>query len=85
MVNNTSKFNKHFLKNYDENSDTGYNIESDVKYPKRIYDVHNDLPFLRERMQIKKCSKLVCILNNKNNYVVYIKTLKHGLKLMDEY
>ena len=43
------------------------------------------MPFLPERMKINKCSKLVCNLYDKKNYVVYIKLLKqalmHGLKL----
>ena len=36
-------------------------------------------------MKINKCSKLVCNLNDKRNYVVHIRALKqalmHGLKL----
>ena len=41
--------------------------------------------FLPEGMKINKCSKLVCNLNNKENYSVHILALKqalnHGLKL----
>ena len=29
------KFNKSFIKNYDENSDKGYILEVDVEYPKK--------------------------------------------------
>ena len=57
----------------------------DVKYPKRLHELHSDLPFLSERMEVNKCKKLVCNLNNKKKYVVHINALKqalnHGLKL----
>ena len=57
----------------------------DVKYPKRLHELHSDLPFLSERMKIDKCNKLVCNLFNKKKYVKHINSLKqmlnHGLKL----
>ena len=72
------------IKNYDENNDKGYNFEVDVKYPKKLHELHSDLPFLSERMEINKCKKLVCTLYNKKKYVAHINTLKqalnHGLK-----
>ena len=33
------------------------------------------------KMKISKCSKLVCNLYNKNNYVVHIRSLKQALDL----
>ena len=76
--------NEDFIKNYDENNDKGYIFEVDVKYPKRLHDLHSDLPFLSERMEVNKCQKLVCNLFNKEKYVAHINTLKqalnHGLK-----
>ena len=81
----TSKINEEFIKNYDENNDKGYILEVDVKYPKKLRDIHSDLPFLAKRMKIDKCKNLLCSLLNKNKYVVHIKSLKqalnHGLKL----
>ena len=78
-------FNEDFIKNYDEDSDKGYNLEVDVKYPKNLHTLHSDLPLLPERMKINKCSKLLCNLYDKNNYVVHIRSLKqtlnHGLIL----
>ena len=84
-VNDVSKINEEFIKNYDEDSDKGYILEIDVKYLKKLHDLHSDLPFLPKKMKIDKCKKLVCNLRNKKNYVVHIKSLKkalnHGLKL----
>ena len=77
--------NEDFIKNYHENNNKGYIFEVDVKYPKRLHELHNDLPFLSERMEVNKCKKLVCNLFNQKKYVVHINSLKqalnHGLKL----
>ena len=51
----------------------------DVKYPKNLHGLHEDLPFLPERMKIGKCKKLVCNLYDKKNYVVHIRPLKQAL------
>ena len=81
----TSKINEDFIKKYYENSKKGYILEADVKYPKKLHDLHSDLPFLPKRIKIDKCKKLACDLHNKKKYVVHIKSLKqalnHGLKL----
>ena len=84
-IEDTSKINEEFIKNYDENNDKGYILEVDVKYSKRLHKLHSDLPILSERMEINKCKKLVCNLSNKKKYVTHINSLKqalnHGLKL----
>ena len=41
--------------------------------------MHEDLPFLPERMKIGKCKKLACNLYDKKNYVVYVRSLKQAL------
>ena len=73
------------IKSYNEDSDEGYILQVDVEYPKNLHDLHSDLPFLPERMNINKCSKLVWNLYDKNNSVVHIRSLKqtldHGLIL----
>ena len=74
-----SKFDENFIKNYNENSDIGYVLEVDVEYPKNLHELHSDLPFLPERMKINKCSKLVCNVYNKKNYVIHIRALKQAL------
>ena len=84
-VEGTSRINEEFIKNYNENSYKGYILEVDVKYPKKLHDLHSDLPFLPKRIKIDRCKKLVCDLHNKKKYVVHIKSLKqalnHGLEL----
>ena len=61
----------------------------DVRYPKTLHDLHSDLPFLPERMEINKCKKLICNLSNKKKYVIHVNSLKqalnHGLKLKKIY
>ena len=51
----------------------------DVEYPKRLHELHSDLPFLSEVMEVNKCKKLVCNLFNKKKYVAHINTLKQAL------
>ena len=88
-VDDLSIFIEDFIKNYDENSDLGYYLEMDVEYPRNLHTLHTDLPFLPERIKIGKCTKLVCNLNDKENYPVHILALKqalnHGLKLKKVY
>ena len=71
--------NEEFIKNYNGNDKKGYIFEVDIKYPKKLHDLHSDLPFLPERMEINKYKKLVCNLFNKKNYVVHINSLKQAL------
>ena len=73
------KFNEDFIKNCDEESDKGYILAVDVKYLKRIYNIHCDSPFLPERIKIYKCNCLICNLHDKSNYVVHIRALKEAL------
>ena len=48
-VEDTSKINEEFIKNYNENNDKGYILEVDVKYQKKLHDLHSDLPFLPKK------------------------------------
>ena len=73
------KFNRYFIKTYDEDSDKGCIIEVDVEYPKNLHDFHSDLPFLPERMKFNKFNKLACNLHDKNKYVIHIRPLKQAL------
>ena len=81
----SNKINEEFIKNYNENDNKGYILEVDVKYPKRLHELHSDLLFLSEGVEVNKHKKLVCNLFNKKKYLVHINVLKqalnHGLKL----
>ena len=73
------------MKNCNEESDEGYFFELDVQYLEKLRELHNDLPFLPERMKIEKVEKLVANLHDKTEYVIHIRNLKqalnHGLVL----
>ena len=58
-VEDTSKFNEDFIKNYNEESNEGYFLEIYVQYPEKFHELHNDLPFLPERMKLEEVEKLV--------------------------
>ena len=80
-----SQFNEDFIKNYDENSNIGYFLEVDIDYPKELFNLHKDLPFLPESKKVNKVEKLICDIEDKKKYVIHIRALKqalnHGLKL----
>ena len=69
-IKDTSKFNEDFIKNYIEESDEGYFLEVDVQYLEKLHEIHNDLPFLIERMKIKKVEKLLANLHYKTEYFI---------------
>ena len=52
---------------------------------KKLLELHNDLPFLPEKMKIEKIKKLIANLHDKTEYVIHIRNLKqelnHGLVL----
>ena len=64
--------------------DIGYFLEVDIDYPKRLFNLHKDLPFLPERKKVEKVEKLICNIGYKEKYVIHIRALKqalnHGLK-----
>ena len=79
-VKDISRINEEFIKNYNENSKKGYTLEVDVKYPKKLHDLHSDLPFLPRRMKIDKCKKLVCNFQNKKKICRTYKVIKTSIK-----
>ena len=80
-----SNFNDDFIKNYYENGDIGYFLEVDADYPKKLFDLLKDLPFLPESRKVNKVEKLICSIENKEKYVIHIRALEqalnHGLLL----
>ena len=77
------------------NRGVGYVLEVDVKYPRELHDLHNDLPIMCEKIRVKGpavagaspsgVEKLVPNLHDKKKYVIHVKALKqaldHGLVL----
>ena len=74
------------MKNCNEESDEGYCLETDIQYLEKLHELHNDLPFLPERMNTEKVEKLIANLDDKTDYVIHIRNLKqslnHGLVLI---
>ena len=60
-------------------TDIGCTLEVDVEYPKKLFTLHSDLQFLPERNKIRKCNKLVCTVQDKENYAVHIRALKQTI------
>ena len=53
-IKDISKFNEDFIKNCNEESNERYFFEVDVQYIEKLHELHNDLPFLSERIKIEK-------------------------------
>ena len=78
-VEKLSRFNNIFMKDYNENSNTGYFFEVDIDYPKKLFDLHKDLPFLLEGKKVNKVEKLIFGIEDKEKYVMNIRVLKQAL------
>ena len=63
----------------------GYLLEVDVKYPRELHNLHNDIPFMCDKMNINGVEKLIPNLYDKKKYIIHIRALKqaidHGLLL----
>ena len=64
------KFKEDLTKDYDEESDERYFLQIDVQYLEKFYELHNDLPFLPERIKIEKVKNLLVNLRDKTEYVI---------------
>ena len=67
------------IKNYNEKSDEGYLLEVDIQYPEKLHELHDDLPFLPDKIKIEKFEKLEANLHDKSEYVTLIRKLKQAL------
>ena len=78
------RFNKIFIKNYNENGDIGYFLEVDIDYSKKLFNLHKDLP---ERKKVNWVEKLICGIEDREKYIMHIGVLKqalnHGLVLRE--
>ena len=54
IIKDTAQFNEDLKKNYNEEIDEDYFVKADVQYLQKLHELHNDLPFLTERMKIEK-------------------------------
>ena len=72
-IKDTFQFNEDFIKNYNEERDEGSFLKADIHYPEKLHDIHNNLPFLLERMKNEKVEKLVTNLHDKTEYFIYKK------------
>ena len=74
-----SNLNEDFIKNDDENSNKGYFLEVDIDYPKQLFNLHKDLPFLPESKKVNKVEKPICDKEDNTKYVIHIRALKQTL------
>ena len=51
--------------NYNLESDERY-FQVDIQYLEELHELHNDLPFLPQRIEIEKVEKLVANLHDEN-------------------
>ena len=58
-IEETLQLNEDFKKSYNDDNDEEYFLEVDVQYPENVHSLHNDLPFLPERIKLEKLEKLV--------------------------
>ena len=95
-IENTSQYNEDFIKGYwrkraskkerfHEESNEGYFLEVDVKYPEKLRKLHTVFTLFIWKSWIEKIEKLVTNLHDKTEYDVHVKNLKqalnHGLVL----
>ena len=77
----TSQFDEDFIKNYNKERDEGYFLQINVQYREKLHELHNDLQFLSERMELEKIKKFTSLTNlhDKNEDVIHIRNLKQAL------
>ena len=60
--------------------DYGYLLEVEVRYPKKLHDYHNNLPFMCAKMKVNGVEKLVPNLYYKHKYVMHVRALAQALE-----
>ena len=69
-VGNVSKIEEDFIKSYVEDVDISYFLELVIEYPKELHDLHIDLPFLPEKMEINGQNKFACTQNDRKTMLL---------------
>ena len=54
-------------------------LEVDIDYPKELFNLHEDLPFLPESKKVNQVKELICNIENKEKCVIHIRSLKQAL------
>lgn len=84
---NEMKINRNQFKQiYGQNCPKSIILEVDLSYPDEIHEEHSDFAFCAEHLETSKNQKkLVCTLNDKEEYIIHfenlIQCLEHGLIL----
>ena len=78
-IEETFQFNEDFIKKYNEESDEGYFLKSDLQYPEKMYELYNDLPFLPNKKKKKMPKSLLLIYMMKMKIYTHNK-FKIGIK-----
>ena len=78
-VKNPSQLNEDFIKSYNGESHKGYLLEVDVQHPEELHELHNDFPFLTERMNIVEFGKLVAKFHDKKECFIHTRNLEQAL------
>ena len=78
-IEDASQFNQDFKKKktVKKESNKGHFLEVEVQYLEKLCELHNDLPFLPERIKVDKVGKVVANLYDKT--VIHIINLKQAL------
>ena len=80
-IEDLSKIDENFIKNYDEDKNIRYFLKVDIQYLKELRDLHSDFSFLPERMKLNKCKKLVYNLYNKKKLYCSHTSFKTSIKV----
>ena len=62
------EINKFNLDSISENSEIGYTLEVDLKYPKELHNLHNDYPLCLEKKEVSSDMLLRYCNNNANKF-----------------